>query len=93
MRPTHSTRERFMPTESEHCSYCDKEILEPHSESCIHCGRLFSDQASTDYGDSISASTSKDVKVAEVTDEDLGYTDQAWLRGGRYDIDPPKDGA
>ena len=82
-----------MPTESEHCSYCDKEILEPHSESCIHCGRSFSDQASTDDGDSISESTSQDVNGAKVTDEDLGYTDQAWLRGGRFDIDPPKDGA
>jgi len=81
-----------MPTESEHCSYCDKVILESRSESCIHCGRLFSDQVSTHDGDSISVSTSQDVNVAKVTDEDLGYTDQAWLRGGKYDIDPPKDG-
>ena len=69
------------------CSACGAEIGDVETTTCTICGVLL-DGESTEP-DQLHGETSE--MTSKLTDEDLGYTDQAWLRGGRYDIDPPKD--
>jgi len=69
------------------CSACGAEIGDTETKTCTICGVLLDGE----YAEPDQLDREKSEMTSKLTDEDLGYTDQAWLRGGRYDIDPPKD--
>ncbi len=81
--------EEIMEVDMRSCPDCNAKVADIETRNCPVCRSSLEDEstATEQYDTELTENPSK------LTDEDLGYTDQAWLRGGRYDIDPPKDEA